>query len=551
MIADKEIEEMIKLWKEGLSSVKIARNFNVHSSSVRYHLRKQKINTSRGYIPGKVTDKVKDRIRNMWKNNESTRVISKKLELSQKTILNHLRKMGIDTTTKLHKPVSEVIIKKMLKFWNEGYDCVKIGKILNVPKTTVRYCLNGVGIKTIRRPRKVTEEMIKDMKKLYKSGKSSIEISKEFNINSSTVLEYLHKVGVDTSRGKRKNIITKSILNVLINFWKQGLSGYEISRKTRIPVATVYFHLRKHVDTTHHGKYIPGKVNKNLEQKMIKLWHSGLSSGKIAKKLNLSKKTVLEHLKKRDMNTSERANKPLPPRVRKQVKNMYLRGISCQQIGKKLEISDWTVRKHLKLMKIKTDLHYLSPCKVKKRKLKEKIIELWNEGFSSWQIAEKLGLAKSTILYNLEKFGVDTSRGYEIDFETLRQKYELLVSILIKMFSRSGYNIFKISDYYKNDADILLKDSNGNVIPVEFKAEMAYCSNFVEGISQLTNYIKKWNASFGFLVTTANKSESLKVPKNIRVIWSNDLYRLFPGNKKDLDFIRYTPVKIPIQTSLK
>lgn len=406
-------------------------------------------------------------------------------------------------------------------------------------------------MKRNRKPRKVTPEMKRKIRELFESGKSSVKIGKKLNIHPTTVLDHLHKMGIDPNRGKKRVKITKEDEKEMVDLWKKGLSGYEIAKilKNNPSVSAVYCHLRKFVDTSRNGKYIPNKVTKEMQNKMIQLWEKGLPSSEIAKYLKISKNAVLENLKKCGVNTSKHANKPVTKGMREQIRRLYLQGLTCKQVSKKLGICDWTVRKYLRLMDIDPGKHPLAPGKVEKRGLKEKLIKLWNEGYSSWQIAEKLNLAKSSVLYNLRKFDIDTSRGYEIKLEILKQKYNKLQSILIKLFKNRGFKIVKITEYFGHDVDLLLKDSSGNLIPVEFKAEMSYYNNFEKGLIQLKSYIKKWEAPYGFLITTANR-QKIRLPPNIKVIWSDELYKLFPENKKDLDFIRYKPVKVPISFKL-
>jgi len=392
------------------------------------------------------------------------------------------------------------------------------------------------------KPRKVTKLVIKKIRELFISGNSSIEIGKKINLSSTTVLDYLHKLGIDPNRGRRRIVINKDDERRMLELWKGGLSGTKISKRLNIPVSTIYWHLRKYVDTTYNGKYLPYKITDSMRNKMVKLWKLGLSSSKIAKQFNVTKDAVIDNLRKEGVDTGARANIPIPTKIKLKMKDFYESGYSTIQVGKMLNVGDWVVRKYLKRMGIDTGLHYNSPNKVNKRNLWKKIIQLWNKGMGAALIAKNLGIAKPTVFYHLHKHKIKSRRKFKFDIGLSQEKYDSLKLILIKFFSMEGYDILKVADYSAPGPDMLLLDPSDNVIPVEFKAEMCTGNNVGKGLRQIISY--KLNSQYGFLISTADSS-NLDIPHNVKVIWSDKLYEMFPEHKNNLDVIRFVSTRVP------
>ncbi len=142
------------------------------------------------------------------------------------------------------------------------------------------------------------------------------------------------------------------------------------------------------------------------------------------------------------------------------------------------------------------------------------------------------------------------------------KKEELLTKICKKLFTKLGYKIEKISigPETRGGADIILKDSNCTLIPVEIKAYQKfgkigndgnekYHYYFRNEIYQIKAYMKKMNSPYGFLVTSTNRTSLKKKPSNIRILFAKDIENLLTRYKlkkelNDLHWIRNSHVSI-------
>jgi len=542
-VSEKDKKRMLALWGTGLSSVKIGKELGVHGSTIRYHLKKHGIETSRGFGPGKVYEEKKVLIRKMWGEGKSAYRIAKDLRLDDVTILKHLRKMGFNTSIRYHGRVSEEKKDKIQKLWNDGLKCKDISALLKMSRKTVSKYLKERGIERIYKPKKFTEETEKMAIKMYKSGMGGVTIANKLGMSPSGVISYLRGRGI-VIRKRSKQYVNSDTVSEMIYLWRNGFSGQYISKEMGMPTSTVYLHLRKHVDTTRGGKYCR-KVTDEMKTIMKYMWKGGKSCNDISQRFKLSKGGVMGCLKRMGIDTSEHANKKIGDEDKNKILDLWKHGLNIKQIAGKMGFSNGTVSKYLNQMGYQS--HQI-PGKVN-WKTRNDIIRYWKLGESSRKIADRLNLAKSTILFQLKKSGMDTGRCYNLDFEIIKEKYYLLQKIIIFIFKKQGYDIFRIRDFSDAGADFLLR-KNGILIPVEFKAEMVYGHNIKEGLKQISNYIRKNTSPYGYFVSTANKKDSITIPKNVRVLWGDDLYNLY-GNKDDLDFIRYTPVKTIKENKIK
>lgn len=133
------------------------------------------------------------------------------------------------------------------------------------------------------------------------------------------------------------------------------------------------------------------EINK---EKLIELYNLNWSLSAIAKELNCSRETVTRRLEEYGLKIGNRFKEKTPKidpltNKKQQIKELYLEGKSCNEIGKILNLTGRTVNYHLKQMNVDR-----RPTK----KIDQAVFEqLWNEGKTDEEIAVYFGVEITTI----------------------------------------------------------------------------------------------------------------------------------------------------------
>ena len=86
-----DVEKIIELYKEGYSSPRLAKKFNINPSSIRSLLNRREISTK----PKKIAYQLADKIILLYKEGYSTRNIAKKFDIGSTTVGNILKENNI------------------------------------------------------------------------------------------------------------------------------------------------------------------------------------------------------------------------------------------------------------------------------------------------------------------------------------------------------------------------------------------------------------------------------------------------------------------------
>lgn len=130
------------------------------------------------------------------------------------------------------------------------------------------------------------------------------------------------------------------------------------------------------------------------EPKLIELFNQGIQIKDIAQYFNCGRNTITKRLQKLGLKQGNSYKIPKikedPLKEKKEkIKELYLSGKTCKEIGNELNLSEKTVGYHLKQMNIKT--------RSQKKINQEKFEELWNQNKSDKEIADYFGVEKNTI----------------------------------------------------------------------------------------------------------------------------------------------------------
>ena len=137
------------------------------------------------------------------------------------------------------------------------------------------------------------------------------------------------------------------------------------------------------------------------------------------------------------------------------------------------------------------------------------------------------------------------------------EKEQKLASISVGIFRKMGYMIEKVSIGPQGKGpDVILKNKNGELIPVEIKAYQKFgkikddltdhfSKYFTNEIAQLLRYETQLGSPYGFLVTSTDRKTFQHVNKRVRILFSKDIKKLLIENKMEkhietLNWIRET-----------
>jgi len=137
------------------------------------------------------------------------------------------------------------------------------------------------------------------------------------------------------------------------------------------------------------------------------------------------------------------------------------------------------------------------------------------------------------------------------------KKEEVLTKICVKLFDKLGYDIERVSiELNGHGADLIVRDGDGNPIPVEIKAYQKYGKigvssrfpkYFRDEIKQLKAYVEELKSPYGILITSTDRSNIKNFPPNIKLLFGRDITNLlkkFQLEKelKQLEWVRYSNV---------
>ena len=156
------------------------------------------------------------------------------------------------------------------------------------------------------------------------------------------------------------------------------------------------------------------------------------------------------------------------------------------------------------------------------------------------EIQEKLGIWLYSYFndvrepYNLADIDISKSKSNPF---IATEKEKKLTKVSLELLEKEGFNIIEI--YRRKGSDILVKDCDGNLIPVELKAyhrnnnlpmSKIFAKKYKNEIEQLEDYIRICKAPYGILITTTNRIR-IKIPFNVKLINGISLIRLLKKNK--------------------
>ncbi len=176
---------------------------------------------------------------------------------------------------------------------------------------------------------------------------------------------------------------------------KEGKTLREIAQQLQYHHKTISKYLKqmgaKITNKGNTGKLLPitqltYKTIKDRDQIITSEYQKGIGSTSIARNLNISKRTVLRILKKNNIKCNNKYTKSRPSK--QVVKEKYTSGIRIEKIALQHNVPDYVIRQQLGDL-IRTPGETMSQL----RGLEKKITRLYQDGLSTYDIADVLGLS--------------------------------------------------------------------------------------------------------------------------------------------------------------
>jgi len=137
-------------------------------------------------------------------------------------------------------------------------------------------------------------------------------------------------------------------------------------------------------------------VKPEIEQQVFEMYQSGMSSYRVAEKLGIGSSTVCRIVKRLDgkVRTNSEA-RGITSEIEQEVLEMYQGGMSSSQVAEKLGIGSSTVCRIVKRLdgKVRTN----SEAKGVSTEIEQQVFEMYKFNINSYQIAEKLGISHATV----------------------------------------------------------------------------------------------------------------------------------------------------------
>lgn len=211
--------EIVRLYREGLSTYKIADSLGITSSHVRYHLKKAEeageivLQNTRAESEEFYADLRKEIVR-LYEEDFSIAEIAEKLNISPKSVKVHMANARKEGSTEYrvvgrrpgHGNITDETRKEMVRLYEEGLSISEICKKLNITRNTLRRHLKKAernGEITLQQRGNTSKvDLRKEIIELAKEGLKIAEIAEKLNMSSNAVKKQIGKAKKEGSIGQ-------------------------------------------------------------------------------------------------------------------------------------------------------------------------------------------------------------------------------------------------------------------------------------------------------------------------------------------------------------
>lgn len=166
---------------------------------------------------------------------------------------------------------------------------------------------------------------------------------------------------------------------------------------------------------------------KNLSEeekiKIKELYLSGLKIRLVSKTTKIAERTISAFLKESGLTRNARKSQEELMEIKLKAKELYELNMSVEEIAHILNLHHSTTGNYLKSIGVKLDKGLIASDK-KLGDYKQQIKELYEKGFNSYEIGEKLGKSYRTVLSHLKTMGIERRSVKKIDDNRFQEMWK-------------------------------------------------------------------------------------------------------------------------------
>lgn len=337
-----QYDKWVNLYQMGISSIEIADRFETTPTTVTKHLKALGIKIRhRSY-----DQEARNKWLELYEQGMDVPDISALEQIDKGTIYRYLSSIGVSFDRTVFRPKAYDLEWKEL--YENGASLAGIADKYGVSAGQIKSHLEKMGIKTRSQKRpNITEQNIDQWVEKYGDGSTLDEISKEYGVGSTTIRSRLIKRGVEL-RKTAPNKTSDDVLSQMITMHKKGCSPKEIGKLLGLSHSAVCRNLKS-------MGFDVVSVRIATEEKVdewVELYESGSNINEIAELSGFNRNTISKRLQSRGIvlrpggkgNSSGRVTEEMV----KEWITQYESGIVLREIAKRYEVSDTTVKNHLK-----------------------------------------------------------------------------------------------------------------------------------------------------------------------------------------------------------
>ena len=313
--------------------------------------------------------------------------------------------------------------QEIINLYDSDLSLEQIAEKLSIGKTTLRNKINELGL--TREPRIRRKNIAKEKIQFFEEqGLSYRAIAQKLNIHPATLLRIRKHLGIYNPprevieqqakatkaraenkkagikpEAKHKYNCLEIYLDEILELLYSGVSKTEVARRYKVHPTTVHNLLALYEIKIPVIKKLDGKENT-----VKRLFNKGLSIQEIAKKLNCSFVTVITKLKELNLSRSLSEIKINSKLAKEEqlIKNLYENGCSLQEIGERVKANPISVGIKIRKMGL-VRAKKMPEYKTKLFGQDNEIIKMRRKGMTYKEIGQVFGVAPNTIMYRLRK----------------------------------------------------------------------------------------------------------------------------------------------------
>lgn len=136
--------------------------------------------------------------------------------------------------------LSEEQVDEIVKKYEAGVGCVKLGRQFGVGHNTIYRILKdkGINIRNIEQRRKLSENQKDKIVEEYLHGLSVTKLGKEYGVHFSTIMEALNERNIKC-RGNKIRALSENDIDNIVEEYENGLTTVELGRKYGVSHKTI------------------------------------------------------------------------------------------------------------------------------------------------------------------------------------------------------------------------------------------------------------------------------------------------------------------------